>query len=336
MTRLREPNRADCLRRGFTLVELLVVIAIIGILIALLLPAVQAAREAARRSQCTNHLKQICLALHNYMDVHREMLPRGAEIIRGLSCCCNNADYGLGHTVHTMLLPYIEQQPLYDRYDMNIPWFAQQPGIIDQPISTYLCPSAVKHQMQTVSTGSTTYTGPRPSPLSQVYPHNYPGAGSYHGYGGCGRHYASTTNGIFAYRRGILEEAGTAADGRLNLSGVTDGTSNTMAFSETAQGRPTYDDQGNVSTSWELNRGRGWADPYYNSTVFSIGPKSTPNSSTSQYLLLNAANATSFHPGGVNVGFLDGRVNFISETIEGNTWHAMGTPGTGEVITLPN
>lgn len=91
-----------------------------------------------------------------------------------------------------------------------------------------------------------------------------------------------------------------------------------------------------MSTSWELNRGRGWADPYYNSTLYSIGPKSTPNSNSSQYKLHNAANATSFHPGGVNVGFLDGGVKFISETIEGNTWHAMGTPATGEVVTIPN
>ena len=105
-------------RRGFTLVELLVVIAIIGILIALLLPAVQAAREAARRSQCTNNMKQLGLALHNYHDTHLVFPPAGL-------------DYGLamtggteppGKTVKNMnglvlLLPYLEQQPLFDKFD---------------------------------------------------------------------------------------------------------------------------------------------------------------------------------------------------------------------------
>lgn len=325
-----------CKSRGFTLVELLVVIAIIGILIALLLPAVQAAREAARRAECCNHLKQICLALHNYASTHREMLPRGAEIVRGKSGNCTGHDFGLGHTVHTMLLPYIEQQALYDRYNMNVPWFAQAPGVIDQPISTYLCPSATKRMMQTVST-STSSWGSAPATLSQVYPHNYPAAGSYHGYGGCG-HYdpISTRNGAFAYRRGLLMEDGTPADPRLKLSGVTDGTSNTMAFSETAQGRPTYNESGTLDETWGNRRGRGWADPYFNSTLFTVGPPSTPNSLSSTYLLQNAANATSYHPGGVNVGFLDGGVKFISETINGTTWHAMGTPATGEVFTLPN
>ena len=324
--------------RGFTLVELLVVIAIIGILIALLLPAVQAAREAARRAQCTNNLKQMGIALHNYADVHAEMLPRGAEITRGRTCCCGSADYHPGHTVHVMLLPFMEQQNLYDLYDMNVPFFAQQPGVIDQRIDSLLCPSAIQHLMQTVTTGPTpTWTGTPPSPLSQVFPHNYPGAGAQHGWGGCGRHGSATVNGLFAHRWGIQEESGTQADSRVRLASVIDGTSNTMAFSETAQGRPTFDDQGNPSTTWGNHRGRGWADPYYNSTLFSVSSWSTPNSLTSQYPssthLFNAANATSFHPGGVNVCFADGSVSFVSETIEGDTWYALGTIQRGDIAT---
>src|SRR5262245_319491 len=90
-------------RRGFTLVELLVVIAIIGVLVALLLPAVQSAREAARRSQCTNNLKQISLAMHNYADVYVSALPVGEY-----QCCWGTWLVGL--------LPFTEQKNLFDKY----------------------------------------------------------------------------------------------------------------------------------------------------------------------------------------------------------------------------
>jgi len=92
-------------RRGFTLVELLVVIAIIGILIALLLPAVQAAREAARRTQCTNNIKQIALALHNYHDAYKSFPP-------GVLA-------GWGHSWSAHILPQVEQRPLYDTIDFS-------------------------------------------------------------------------------------------------------------------------------------------------------------------------------------------------------------------------
>ncbi len=100
-------------RRAFTLVELLVVIAIIGILVALLLPAVQAAREAARRMQCTNNLKQIGVALHNYHDVHKSLPALNVYRSHGLS----GEPLPYHHTVFTKILPFIEQQPLYSSID---------------------------------------------------------------------------------------------------------------------------------------------------------------------------------------------------------------------------
>lgn len=321
--------------RGFTLVELLVVIAIIGILVALLLPAVQAAREAARRMSCGNNLHQIAIALHNYMDKTAEALPRGVEVTRGLGCCCNNANWSLGHTVHTMLLPYVEQQALFDRYNMNVPFWAQQPGIINQKIPNYLCPSAREHVIRTASNLSAGSTNPAPYIAQDVYPHNYPAAGTNHGWGGCGRHGNSTVNGVFSIRYGVLEENSTRADPRVKLSTITDGTSNTMAFSETAQGRPTFVN-GALNTGWSNDRGKGWADPYYNSTLFSVGPLSTPNSLISQYPgPFNASNATSYHPGGVQVAFMDGNVRFISQTINGATWTGLGTPHGGEAVSAP-
>ena len=308
-------------RKAFTLIELLVVIAIIAILVALLLPAVQQAREAARRSQCKNNLKQMGTALHNYLDTTNEVFPRGAYVDRGLSCCCSNADWGKGHTVHMMLLPYIDQATLYNELDFNVR-VDQGPNaaLVSTAIKTYICPSAPGVTMQT-----SMFNG-----AVQVHPHNYPGAGTLHGWGGCGRHGSRTQNGIFAYRRGILEENGSAADGRMTMAGIMDGTSQTMAFSETAQGRDTIYN-GSASTTWSNYRGRGWADPYYNSTLFSIGPLSTPNSAVSQYGGYNASNATSYHEGGVHVLFCDGAVKLIGDTIDGNTWFALGTPQSNDL-----
>ena len=308
-------------RSAFTLIELLVVIAIIAILVALLLPAVQQAREAARRSQCKNNLKQIGTALHNYLDVTSGIFPRGAYVDRGRACCCDNADWGKGHTVHMMLLPYIDQGNLYEQLDFNVRVDqGVNAALISQPIRAYLCPINPSVIMQT-----SRYNG-----AVQVQPHNYPGAGTLHGWGGCGRHGSITQNGIFSLRHGIQEETGAPADPRFKLSAIADGTSQTMAFSETAQGRETYV-SGALNTAWSNHRGRGWADPYYNSTLFSIGPLSTPNSTVSQYGGYNASNATSWHPGGVHVLFCDGAVAFVSDSINGNTWHALGTPKTADI-----
>jgi prepilin-type N-terminal cleavage/methylation domain-containing protein/prepilin-type processing-associated H-X9-DG protein len=153
----RERIGADRERHGFTLVELLVVIAIIGILVALLLPAVQAAREAARRMQCSNNLKQMGLAMHNYIDVYKK-LPSGLmgagrgqpTAIQGISPTSNDDGFGWACAI----LPYVEQSALYDRVKPNglpsvfrqwhevlgntTPW----PGG-ETPLAIYKCPSSI-------------------------------------------------------------------------------------------------------------------------------------------------------------------------------------------------
>lgn len=123
-------------RTGFTLVELLVVIAIIGILVALLLPAVQAAREAARRMQCTNNTKQLALALHNYHDVYKAF-PQG--VTWGNDRAAGSPKPPYNHTWLTAILPYIEQKPLYDQINLNAPAFGQPH--LATVVANLLCPS---------------------------------------------------------------------------------------------------------------------------------------------------------------------------------------------------
>ncbi|NLS96550.1 MAG: DUF1559 domain-containing protein [Planctomycetaceae bacterium] len=148
-------RRSHSSRTGFTLVELLVVIAIIGILIALLLPAVQAAREAARRSQCTNNAKQIALACHNYADSFKTFPPRavwGYEI--------GTPPYRhYHHTWLTMVLPFMEQQGLYDSVDFQLPAWGQPH--VQQVVAGLLCPSDVGYNKpsQTHNLAWTNYAG---------------------------------------------------------------------------------------------------------------------------------------------------------------------------------
>src|SRR5687768_9569753 len=118
-----------CRRRvstGFTLVELLVVIAIIGVLVALLLPAVQAAREAARRMQCGNNLKQLGLACHNFHDTFKALPPSRSD--DGLTWC--------GY-----LLPYIEQRAYYEAFDFTLPWPKQTVPALKTPLKPFICPT---------------------------------------------------------------------------------------------------------------------------------------------------------------------------------------------------
>ena len=202
-------------RRGFTLVELLVVIAIIGILIALLLPAVQAAREAARRSQCANNMKQIGLALHNYHDSHKSFPPR-AVFGDGGTGPPENAYH---HTWLTAILPFIEQQTLYDSTDMSLPaWGGPTPPqpIVGTLVDALMCPS------DSTAPGA---VGPISRNIAWT---NYAGATAWdwwrRSYRVIGPPWVSQGNtrsdGVFM------------ADNTTLLRDITDGTSNTLVVAE--------------------------------------------------------------------------------------------------------
>jgi prepilin-type N-terminal cleavage/methylation domain-containing protein len=194
-------------RVGFTLVELLVVIAIIGILIALLLPAVQAARESARRTQCMNNLKQIGLAAQNFHDGTKYMVP--SRVVDG------------GVTWAVLLLPYMEQQNLYDQWDVTIPYANQNATVTHTPVDAYFCPSR-RRPIEAFSTD-------KPSgALSDYASCAGPGTGNGHGSNALGAV-------ILAYN--VVDTTVTPNKvrdwhGFITMADILDGTSNTILIGE--------------------------------------------------------------------------------------------------------
>jgi prepilin-type N-terminal cleavage/methylation domain-containing protein/prepilin-type processing-associated H-X9-DG protein len=342
--------------RGFTLVELLVVIAIIGILVALLLPAIQAAREAARRSQCSNNLKQFGIALHNYHDVVK-MFPR---MTQGPVQTGNGTDWR-SYSAHDMLLPYMEQKDLGDgiqlAIDSNLFACCNTPSmesilngtpinINRTPIAAFRCPS----DGENIDPNLTSYT-------------NYAGcAGANKGWG----FGTADQNGIMNSTVWV------------SIASVTDGTANTLAFSEivtaNAGSGPPLSQKGlarvregngvgangapdsyptiteaNVNT-WGLACnaitningnpvGERWYRGQQGRTAFttlltpnSAMPNCTFHCAGCNYDGRGLHGARSLHSGGVNAVMADGATRFVSQGIEWTTWQRLGSRNDGETV----
>ncbi len=301
-------------RSGFTLVELLVVIAIIGILIALLLPAVQAAREAARRSQCTNNLKQLALALHNYHDSFKSF-PSGW--IKTPTSNAGNDQNMWGWTA--LILPFVEQQPLHDQIKpgtnqfeslANALWVANGSGtslgVLSQPVAAFRCPSDV---------------GPVSNQNRDRFPFSA-GAGS--GRVATSNYIAATAswriesnnnnapncNPSINQRWGIFQQ-----NGDTKFRDITDGTSNVIALGERRWRKKM--DNGNIYTIGAANLfgvRRANTNPHRADQVGCGCPKINLDVWASR---TDADEGfSSEHPGGAQFALADGSVRFISETIQ--------------------
>lgn len=303
-------------RRGFTLVELLVVIAIIGILIALLLPAVQAAREAARRSQCINNFKQVGLAMHNYHDTQK-CFPPGMIFYWSVSnteCGQNDSGsyYGFGWALR--VLPHMEQSQIYDQVDWNLASLyatGVNRTVGAYRVDAFLCPSDPQDgELVQVSAGwqtgshadedlrMTNMAGVSDSvnwTCSTTAPKRYP-----------------KMDGMMGERLGC------------KVAHVIDGTSNTLMIGEMTGGGPgTY--RGQFWSTWNL------LDTYDGIN----GIYTVPGNPNLTAYDMRRTGFSSYHPGGCNFLLADGSVHFLSETIDALTLRGLTTRGGKESVTLP-
>ncbi|MCC9604779.1 DUF1559 domain-containing protein [Blastopirellula sp. JC732] len=320
-------------RRGFTLVELLVVIAIIGVLIALLLPAVQQAREAARRMQCTNNMKQMGLAVHNFHDTYNGLPP--------------SVSYQWGHTTWSFLLPYLEQGALYDQMDIRI-WpeaddssqgvtnnravFAQEGA---KNITPYMCPSRPKRESGKSVAGMTfgaydytilAYSETRTGWDEFSFWINLDDQSQ-------ALRMARTTPGAWP-----LAISGWSP--RDTFSRVTDGLSNTAIFSEkhvpvSKIGKCCSSANGETDGFFFFN------GPWEDREVMAAGPvKNRPLARGPQHVVTDVVapgNPTvgSWHSGVVNFLLTDGSVRGLPLTVDQTALHNLVRCNDGQVVTLP-
>jgi prepilin-type N-terminal cleavage/methylation domain-containing protein/prepilin-type processing-associated H-X9-DG protein len=311
-------------RHAFTLVELLVVIAIIGILVGLLLPAVQAAREAGRRMSCSNNLKQIGLAMQNH-HAAKNAFPPG----RG-------TPFPLVFSTHAYLLPYLEKANLESLVDYNLPplTFGSFSGANNAKAATtsveiFKCPSdAANGRVPGLSFGTTNY-------VANV------GSGTINsgnlGNGG---------DGVFFNGN------------PMSFHDLTDGSSNTVAFSESilgngqtsggtppndparevleiaAGGQPTAANCGSGGGSWSGQRGAKWINGHYGDTLYNhfYTPNAAQWDCGNGFHNMGLTAARSQHNGGVMVLLCDGSVRFVSNNVSLTVWRAIATRAQGEAV----
>ena len=304
--------------RGFTLIELLVVIAIIAVLVALLLPAVQQAREAARRVQCKNNMKQIGLALHNYQDSNNK-IPLTSVFVPA-----NRAPNNYGHGVLVRLLPFLEQQNTYASFNFDIPLHLNP--IIFQPLAVYRCPSEIGGR----------YGSSYAVNQGEWFVWN-PNTGAY----GSGV-FNPNANLTFASISDGLSSTLAFAEVR-EWTAMRDGGSQPAGMNAP---RPDNETDLLALPGTVVRRSHvGWANGCVDDTGFTtaIGPNgskvdfiSVRENQNGQAIVTDITYAAvlsrSYHTGMVHVLLLDGSVRSISENIDVFVWRALGSRAGGEIV----
>ncbi|MDR2171101.1 MAG: DUF1559 domain-containing protein [Planctomycetaceae bacterium] len=332
---------------GFTLVELLVVIAIIGVLIALLLPAVQAAREAARRSQCQNNLKQLALAVHNFYDANKRIPPNGGVGFRD-----GGVNGGDAHNSFLVqLCPYIELSAAYEQAQLVKPWDNVAP--FNQKFSAFVCPSDVNVANVVRSVGSPGSGGS--DALGVNGPSNYRCSA-----GDTWNHWQDTIakrslfcqhgkgSPTFAFKDGtsntiMLGEVCVASN--FNITGGTSGNirgslaaglsiksnnANTMTPKNCLDTKLPNNMVGNNALVFSNDIGARWGDCADIYVTFSclLPPNSPSCSTTGPVAFASLQNMmvtlSSYHSGGANTAYADGSVHFINESINCETAGTLG------------
>lgn len=308
---------------GFTLVELLVVLAVIGLLVALLLPAVQAAREAARRMSCGNNLKQLALAMQLYHDVHKTFPPGviGDDVAK-YGGDPNKAFRGFGWGV--FILPYLEETSLHEQIDFNISVYAS-PNWTDVnanellfasvSLNKFLCPSDVRAAYDPDFL-------PAPNRSSASYVGNFGTNGYVPASGGnqnvawpLAGFYGGFSNSLNVTSLTNLQGVGPLfGNSRVSVSDVMDGTSNTMMLGER---------RGDLTTGIPFNQyytpsQTFWAGggPYATLSTASLRPNKCDRRTPYASLDGCVGMFSSLHPGGLQICLMDGSVRFISDAIE--------------------
>jgi prepilin-type N-terminal cleavage/methylation domain-containing protein/prepilin-type processing-associated H-X9-DG protein len=341
-------------RPAFTLIELLVVIAIIGILIALLVPAVQKVREAAARAQCQNNLKQLGLALHSYEGVNKSYPPayvrtsgKQSGTAYGVSYPDNNWNGLPGWAWGTLLLPHLEQSALYNRLRLDLPcWATENAPLVKTKVSVFLCPSAlggsdgfpVEYEGSDVRHGT-----PFTPTIFFAHSHYVTNAGVHQPWGRAAAYAYDFTvpEPIPANNNQLAPMDGPFyRDSRTRVADVSDGLSQTVFLGEHSSYLSNKTWVGVVPGAVTAPRLDLHPWPSENNGAGClVGAHSGPDTHDHPQVIIHAPNNPfghtdemwADHPGGANVLFGDGSVRFINQYIDPNTWVALSTRNRGDV-----